>query len=171
MVPRVNTSAIIAWSGFIVAWAGFGLSLFQARATRLHNRRSVRPVLQFRTGFRQGSRAGLSLVNVGLGPAEIRSSSVILDGKVIGPFGKPSIDVVRAELTGRRPSASTFTNRAFLARDYSEYLLSLEDFDKVDDQEFAALINERLRIELVYDSLYGGEGFTVSWPRREPSSA
>jgi hypothetical protein len=153
----VSTSTIIAWSGFIVAWAGFGLSLFQARATRLHNRR--RPVLQFRTGFQQGSRSGLSLANVGLGPAAIRSSSVVLDWKVIGPFGKPSIDEVRARLTGRRPSASTFTDGAF---DFNNYLLSLEEFDKVNDQEFAALINERLRIELVYDSLYGGEAFTVS---------
>jgi hypothetical protein len=166
----VSTSVVIAWSGFIVAWAGFGLSLYQARATRLHNRRSVRPVLQFGTGFRQGSRAGLGLQNVGLGPAAIRSSSVILDGKVVGPFGKPSIDVVRAGLTGRRPSASTFADGAFLARDFSDYLLSLEDFDKVKDQEFATLIDQRLRIELVYDSLYGGEAFTVSWTGREPSS-
>jgi hypothetical protein len=129
-------SAIIAWSGFIVAWAGFGLGLFQARATRLHNRRSVKPVLQFGTTFKQGSEAGLGLSNVGLGPAWIRSSSVSLDGNVIGAFGKPSIDKVRSELVGRRPSARTFTDGSFLARDLNGPLLSLDDFDKVKDEEF-----------------------------------
>jgi hypothetical protein len=95
--------------------------------------------------------------------ARIKSSSVSLDGNVVGPFGKPSIDEVRVRLMDRRPSARTFKDDSFLARDLDSPLLSLDDFDKVRDHEFQALINDRLRIELVYDSLYGGEGFKASW--------
>lgn len=54
----------------------------------------------------------------------------------------------------RRPSAVTFPVGAILATDYDAFLLSVDPFDRDEDAELVGLIG-RLRIVIVYESLYG----------------
>jgi hypothetical protein len=104
---------------------------------------------------------------VGLGPARIVSGEVWLDGRRREEaFGKPVIDCVRDELGAeqRRPSATTFSPGAVLAKDCEAFLLSVNPFDPDVDSAFVDLLG-RLRIEIVYASLYGDQN-AVEWSRR-----
>ena len=54
-----------------------------------------------------------------------------------------------------------------IAKNATVTLLGLPNYDKEKNAEFADLIRKRLRIEIVYESLYGGKKFTVTWPQPE----
>jgi hypothetical protein len=54
----------------------------------------------------------------------------------------------------------------FLDTDYQQFLLSVDPYDPSEHGEFRDLIRTRLRLEIRYESIYGGEGFTVVYPRR-----
>ena len=49
----------------------------------------------------------------------------------------------------------------FLATDYNEYLLSVAPYDPAVHADFVDLVRNRLRVRITYDSLHGGESFTV----------
>jgi hypothetical protein len=51
----------------VIALLSLVVTIVQVRATRTHNRKSVRPVLQIGDTFHRGEQAGLLLSNVGLG--------------------------------------------------------------------------------------------------------
>jgi hypothetical protein len=53
----------------------------------------------------------------------------------------------------------------FLDTDYDQFLLSVDSYDPTQHREFRELIEARLRLSIQYDSIYGGEGFTVVYPR------
>lgn len=159
-----GTPPIIAWGGFAVAIAGVLLTVYQAWRTQDHNKRSVRPLLQLRSDLSQGETAGLVLNNIGLGPAILVSTEMTLDGKPIGGIDEDSVNRLRATLK-TRPGASTFVPGEAIAKDATVILLGLSNYDKEKDVEFADLIRRRLKIEIVYKSLYGGKKFTANWPR------
>jgi hypothetical protein len=164
LIP-LDANTVVSTVGVVIALAALGLTVHQARLTRAHNRLSVRPVLDFGESFPAGRRAGLRLRNVGLGPAEIISGVIWLDGrKRDEPFGRLVIDALRGELSAaqRRPSAATFTPGAVLAKDYDAFLLSVDPFDRAKDNEFVELIG-RLRIVITYASLYGDKA-VLDWP-------
>ena len=55
----------------------------------------------------------------------------------------------------------------FLDTDYQQFLLSVDPYDPSEHDEFRRLIEQgRLWLEIRYESIYGGEGFTVVYPRR-----
>jgi hypothetical protein len=155
---------IIAWGGFVLAIAGVLLTVYQAWRTQVHQRRSVRPLLQLRSGLPQGGTAELVLNNIGLGPAMLVSTRLFLDGELIGGIDERSVNRLRSKLK-TRPSASTFVPGEAIAKDASVALLSLPNYDREKNAEFAELIRARLRIEIDYESFYGGEHFRSTWPR------
>jgi hypothetical protein len=157
-------SAFVAACAAIISLAALKVSIGQARLTREHNRRSVKPVLQFRSRFRTGEPAGLRLTNVGLGPARIMRSEVRLDGELMGEYSRDTVNRVRDRLV-RRPSATTFDSGTYLATDYDEFLLYVPGYQPETGSELAELIEQRVKIELVYESLYGDED-TAAWPQK-----
>lgn len=162
----MDPGIFVATCAAVIALLSLVVTVVQVRATQTHNRKSVRPVLQMDTSFHPGGEAGLLLSNVGLGPARIVSSRLQVDDRVPGEFGEDSINQVRADLR-RRPRATTFRSGAFLAVDYLRFLLSVDDYDPDGDAEFAHLARDRLTLEFVYESLYGGEQFVLRYPERE----
>ncbi|HEX6356662.1 hypothetical protein [Actinophytocola sp.] len=120
-------------------------------------------MLQLRAGFHPGATAGLLLVNAGLGPAVLTGTVLTFDGMRLGAFNETNVNTVR-ETFAVRPSATTFGGREFLAGDYERYLLSVSSYDPDRHAEFAALIRERINIEIHYESLYGGERLVAVWP-------
>lgn len=165
-----NGSAIIAWGGLVLAIAGVLLTVYQAWRTQVHQRLSVRPRLQLRSGLPQGGTAELVLSNIGLGPAVLVSTRLFLDDELIGGIDQDSVNRLRAKLE-TRPSASTFVLGEAIGKDASVALLSLPDYDREKNAEFADLISSRLRIEIDYESFYGGEHFRSSWPRSTDTRA
>lgn len=164
----MNASVVVAICATVIAVLSLAVSVYEARATRRHNRISVRPFLELRVGLPQDRRAGLQLINAGLGPAAITRTVLTLDGESLGEFSEASVNVLRSKLSVR-PAAVTF-RKTILDTDYDQFLLSIEPFDRIEHAEFADLLRHRLGLEIYYDSLYGGEGFkTERKPQPRPS--
>jgi hypothetical protein len=169
---QVDASTITATCGVVIAVASLAVSAYVAWATRKHNRLSVQPHLGLTTTFPVGGTAGLRLTNSGLGPARITSSQLTYNGEPFGEFDKPHVDEFRRRLAERhhlmvRPHATTLGGQPFLDTDYQQFLLSVDPYDPSEHDEFRRLIEEgRLRLEIRYESVYGGEGFKVVYPQR-----
>jgi hypothetical protein len=161
----VNANTVIAICGVVIAVASLGLSVYVAWATRQHNRLSVRPLLGLTATFPAGGTAGLCLTNSGLGPARIISSQLIFDGHQFGEFNKIHVDDFRRHLAVR-PHAATLGGQPFLDTDYQQFLLSIDPYNSSEHHEFRQVIESQLRLEIQYESIYGGEGFTVIYPRQ-----
>ncbi|MGC0335277.1 hypothetical protein [Streptomyces sp. SLBN-8D4] len=156
----MNAETVTAICAVVIAVASLVVSVYQTHATRQHNRHSVRPVLQLHRGWPVGGRAGIRLVNSGLGPAIIVETTLTVDDEVIGAWDAPSADRVRDRLSVR-PSAVTFNRGEVIATDYERYLLSVASYDPQDHTEVENLINRRLTLTIHYESLYGGENYTA----------
>lgn len=154
---QLNASIVVAVCATVIAVLSFAVAVYQAWATRRHDRISVRPYLELRVPLQQGRTAGLKLINTGLGPATITRAFLTLDGESLGEFGETSVNMLRSKLSVR-PHAVTF-RKTILATDYDEFLLSVDDFDRTKHAEFADLIRHRLGMEIHYESLYGGEDY------------
>ena len=161
----MDANTVIAICGVVIAVASLGLSAHVARATRRHNRLSVRPLLGLTATFPAGSTAGLCLTNSGLGQARIISSQLTFDGHQFGEFNKPHVDDFRRHLSVR-PHAATLGGQPFLDTDYQQFLLSIDPYDPSEHHEFRQVIESQLRLEIQYESIYGGEGFKVIYPRQ-----
>ena len=161
----MNANTVIAVCGVVIAVASLGVSAYVAWATRKHNRLSVRPLLGLTTTFTVGATAGLRLRNSGLGPARITSSQLTYRGEQLGEFSKPHVDKLREDLYVRPHATTLGSGRPFLDTDYQQFLLSVDSYDPSDHGEFREVIEGRLRLEIQYESIYGGEGFTVVYPR------
>jgi hypothetical protein len=165
----LDASTVVAICATVIAVASLAVSVLEARAVRIHNRHSVRPILELRTSFQPGRTAGLRLTNFGLGPAAITATSLTFDGELLGDFDESNVNTVRDALTTVRPAAVTLGGRPYLDADYDEYLLRVEPYDPDAHGEFIELIRHRLTVEIHYESLYGGEGLrTVLTPMADP---
>ena len=58
----MNASIVVAICATVIAVVSLAVSIYEARATRRHNRISVRPFLELRVGLSQGRTAGLQLI-------------------------------------------------------------------------------------------------------------
>lgn len=161
----MNASIVVAICATVIAVLSLSVSIYEAQATRQHDRISVRPFLELRVGWRQGHAAGLQLINAGLGPAVITRTVLTLDGESLGEFSEASVNMLRSKLS-IRPAAVTF-RKTVLATDYDQFLLSIEPFDPTKHAEFADLVKYRLGMEIHYESLYGGEDYKTE---RKPHS-
>jgi hypothetical protein len=170
-------TTITAVCSIVTAVAALSVSVYQARATRIHNRHSVRPILKLSASFHRGDTAGgLRLTNVGLGPAAITKTILTFDGNQLGEFSESNVNVVREAMSkfpSHRPSAKTLGSGGirFLSKDYDEYILSVQTqggnggppipYDSKDHEAFCDLVRRRIQLEIHYESLYGGENFKV----------
>lgn len=109
----MTANTVIAVCAVVIAAASLVASVYEARATRKHNRYSVRPILDLAMSFKIGATAGLSLSNTGLGPAAVTDTSLSFDGKRLGEFDESNVDKVRAALSVR-PSAVRLGGQPFL---------------------------------------------------------
>ncbi|HLK02542.1 MAG TPA: hypothetical protein VKU39_21900 [Streptosporangiaceae bacterium] len=103
----MNASVVVAICATVIAVLSLAVSVFEARAARRHNRITVRPVLELRVGLSEGGKAGLQLINAGLGPAVITRTDLTLDGQSLGEYSEESVNGLRGKLSVR-PAAVTF---------------------------------------------------------------
>lgn len=164
----MNASIVVAICATVIAVLSLAVSVDEARATRRHNRITVRPFLELRVDLHQDGKAGLHLINAGLGPAAITRTVLSLDGQSLGEYGEESVNVLRSKLSVH-PSAVTF-RKTLLAADYDQFLLSIRPFDRAEHAEFADLLRHRLGLEIHYESLYGGEDYKTAWNPHPRSS-
>ncbi len=157
----MDSGTITAISATVIATVSLIVSIYQLRATRLHNRHTLRPLLQLKILLSSGRPAGLALINAGLGPAIIKSTKVWLDDEVMGSWHRTTARKVRYPITPR-PRASTLVDGGVLPSGRTDYLLSVDAYDKDEHTQFRELIEQRFDLEIRYESLYGGEDFMVT---------
>ena len=160
----MNSDTVTAISATTIALGSLWVSISQTRATRVHNRQSVRPLLEMRRikGY-EDHNAGLQVINAGLGPALVTNTVVRLDGEDIGPWNRPTQHRVKASLPVWPLTYSLRPGAALLAGQ-SVFLIHLEQFRDDEHDWFWDLIAQRLVIEIHYESLYGGENFKAIPP-------
>lgn len=157
----MDSEIVVAASAVVIAVASLAVSVYEVRATRQHNRFSVRPILQLQRTMSEGHKAGIRLINSGLGPAVIVGSTLTVDGEVVGAWNKAGADRARDGLAVW-PYAVTFLETQSIATDYEEFLLSVDPYDPQAHAEFLDLITRRLHLEIRYESLYGGENYRAT---------
>lgn len=161
----VNSDTVTAISATAIALCSLWLGYSQIKATRLHNRQSVRPLIQQRhTMAYADHKAGIRIVNAGLGPAIVTKTVVRLDGEEIGQWDRQTSDQISASLPVR-PFVYALRPGAVVLAGQSTFLFHLEHFTMAEHSWFWDLVTQRLMIEITYESLYGGENFTALPPQ------
>jgi hypothetical protein len=165
---QVDANTVIAICSVVIAVASLAVSAYVAWATRKHNRLSVQPVLGFRTTYSAKGTSGLLLINSGLGPARIIESKLTYDGVQFGPFNESNVNKFRSYLKAHdpqsvRPHATTLGGQLVLDTDYQQFLLRIGPCDLSELAKFRQVI-EGLKLEILYESIYGGEGITAVHP-------
>ncbi|MFI7470637.1 hypothetical protein [Nonomuraea sp. NPDC049646] len=157
----MGAEAVIALAAAVIALAALFVAIFEVRATRRHNRLSVRPVLQCRVTLREGEPSGLSITNAGLGPAVIVETRVWLDGVLMGPWNREcTIEVIKR--LKKQPTTSTLVEGSTLSPGTQKLLLGLSSYMPSENPDFKTLLETRLDLEVRYESLYGGENLMVT---------
>lgn len=160
----MSSDTITAVAATVIALGSLWVSYTQARNSRRHSRQSVRPMLQMRRIKKyEGTEAGLSVVNAGLGLTIVTRSVVRLDGEAIGQWDYHTQQRVVSSFP-TQPKAHSLRPGAVVLAGQSTFLLSLAEFSDDEHDWFWDLITRRLVIEIGYESLYGGENFTVTPP-------
>ncbi|GGP91399.1 hypothetical protein [Streptosporangium pseudovulgare] len=157
----MDSGTIVAVSATVIAVASLVVSIYQLRATRLHNRHTLRPLLQLRVALIPGGKAGLLLVNTGLGPAIVTGTRAWCDGEPIGPWTRAAAKKM-ADPTIPGFMRYTLTDGYGLPSGHTTFLLSVDDYDDDLHSTFKKLVEQRFDVEIQYESLYGGENFVVS---------
>ena len=155
----MDINSITAISAVVIAIIALAVSFMEARATREHNRQSMRPALQIDHVKTHGDlRTGLRVRNVGLGPAVIVNTEVWLDAKPVGRWDRETFELL---IGANRPVphfSSLYSKHIIPAGD-ERYLLFIDPFRPRRQSWFWELVAYRISIKIKYESLYGGENF------------
>jgi len=168
----MDANTVTAICSVVIATGALAVSVIEGRAARRHNRHSIRPLLQL-WYTRRDDQAGFRLINCGLGPAIITRTLLVLDGDDAGNWNRTDI----AEIYGMcdpplKVTASliltTLLDGRAIPVGYDSILLGLNDYDPYGDPaRFWAVLQNRVYLEIHYESLYG-ERFTASIGKRDP---
>ncbi len=153
---------VAALAGAFIALCALVFSLWQAAESRRHNRLSFRPHLT--TWTERHPEKGifeLELVNNGLGPAIIKTSTFLLDGV---PLGENSITALQAEMNKLFPRNSfelgvgSFENGAAMSPNERITMLRVRFLkEPYASGNVVEQFLERGDLEITYRSFYGEE--------------
>lgn len=164
MILNVALEVIAAWASIIIACCALGLTIWQARITRKHNRLSVTPLLNVtksRSMDDDEPYFALKLRNQGTGPAVIKSYSLLYKGKEV-PVDKSTkyIDFIESlskefEFKYSRLGAGYPIASGQEIRLLSIYLSELDSDIKNTVDEFA----RDIKVSIEYHSIYEDKVF------------
>jgi hypothetical protein len=153
----MDVASITAVCAIIIAVLSLAVSVVEASSAREHNRKSVRPLLMLMRVHRSGSSwTGLSVRNVGLGPAIVTESIVRVDGTDAGEWTHPAVGLIVGSHEPR-PNYGTLRKGAVIPAGGEERLIFIDDSDPARDTWLWDAIVRRLHVEVRYESIYGGE--------------
>ena len=137
-------------------------SLWQGYTLQQHNKLSLRPYLEFEANFQRmpDKRISFELLvnNNGIGPAEVTQMNIWLGGEQISSTHRiwPTLKVAAP------PDCLGAGNVArFYKVDDQQMVIRADEKCLLTDAEYQKL-QQQLRIELTYQSLYG-DSYQVSW--------
>ena len=179
-ISGVFFSTVTAIAGSFIAFMAFKLSSSEAKATRAHNRLSVKPILQFEfTQFKGVSDKlnksfTLKLSNKGIGPAIINdvdfkiNSTLIyqsIDGEniIASHHGKDFRALIESSMSSYKASvkAAVISKGSTFQANETLDVLHVE-FDEISHEAFRAAINN-VKFLVTYKSIYGEEMLPIKF--------
>lgn len=161
----------------IVSMCALGLTINQARATRIHNRLTVQPRLStFTYVDRDPNDKAITIItallmNNGLGPAIIKSFEILLDGKAT-PVSEPeemhrlASEALASDLVAAECRFAVLRKAHSMPKD-AEVQLAKVAIRNATPEQLKEL--KRFHVRVIYESAYG-ESFTYdSRMHKEPS--
>lgn len=171
MAPSADRwGRVLAVCAFAVSLLSLAVSIFSSRETTEHDKVSVAPYLMFTTisSKRNDADIGLTLENVGSGPAVIKGMRFYVDGhaldnvKGLGPYLNEHRN---SPYHGDASFDEAFMPKgAVLGASKAYYLLRInapKDEDQ-DSDKGDAFLNHRLFVIVEYESVYGDPSVTCS---------
>jgi len=157
------TDRIMSVSAIIAALAAVLVAAYEARINREYQRLSVWPRIQQFDSFVPDQPYTRSVLNVGMGPALVRSVEIRVDGNVCRTWR----NVSEALLKHRIPNtiSSSLHNGSVLVPNKEVTVLKIPVGD--DARAFWEASQDRLSIRICYSSLYG-ESWMSDTARQEP---
>jgi len=161
-----DTNTIVSFSAIAIALASIFISTWQGTEIRKHNRLSVRPKLEIHFYINKQD-FGYSLLNNGLGPANIIDNKIFISGKEVTSSGTShwskilldslKLNNIAISVSDIWPGA---TIKAGERRDLLNFDLTGFDSLQIDPMD----INNGLAFKIKYESMYG-EIFTCQKPK------
>ncbi|MBK9595445.1 MAG: hypothetical protein IPO57_08835 [Rhodocyclales bacterium] len=161
----MSWEAIAGLSSAVIALCALGLTVWQAKITRYHNRLSVTPHL---TTWSQrdvaNNRYSVELLNNGIGPALVESFYIHVDGQLISGEGMEPIEKALKILFPQYQYASwqSFVAKGYMMAEKEARNLVTIVFqgEKVPTPAEVEHATKRARLLITYKSIYGDE-FTL----------
>lgn len=152
---------VISGSAVVISLAALGYSIYQGRLARLHNRLSVKPVLDFYVGaVDDDSDFQLTLKNNGLGPALISSFQMIAKEDSMDELKEKhnitSLEQLSAHIGFPHNLNWTFLSKGSILKNGEEIKIVSYRFDQYS-KENAKSFRQAIRnldIKIVYNSIY-----------------
>jgi hypothetical protein len=157
----MTANTVTAICAILIALGSLAVSYAQTHATREHNKKSVRPILEIRASKAfSGPEVGIKVTNHGLGPAVITTTFAWVDGN---PLGQWDLDALKYVIEGmpKRPSARTLFRGQILAAGETSFLLFMKDYTEGEHHWFWNFVFARFDIEIHYESIYGNEDYVA----------
>lgn len=141
------------------------IAFWHGHLTRRHNRLSVKPRLVLEARLARGEDAGLGVLNGGLGPAIIKSTSFTVAGKQPGECSLETwTSSLQELLSGTDLNAAWFSRNSLIQPGKFEYLVWIRSEDRNDaSDELLETAIEQVGFKITYESAYGGKSVAV-WP-------
>lgn len=159
----MRTDTIVAITGTFIALLALGITIWEGRESRKHNRLSVRPSLRFDIFFSTKESSRIVLCNVGLGPMIVKKIQIITRDHVIDANKQDWVKEVIRHLaqTGLKNghlgafslNPTTFELDDIIQAGEQLNLLEMID-DKSEDRYFSKALT-RLGLRVEYQSFYG----------------
>lgn len=172
MEAKLSWEAIAGLSSAIIALCALGLTIWQAKIARRHNKLSVMPHL---TTWSQrdvaNNRYSAELLNNGIGPALIEGFHIYVDGQLISGEG---LEPIEKALKILFPQYQYASSQSFVAKGYAmaekeerNLVTIVFQGDKVPTPAEVEHASKRARLIITYKSVYGDEFTLDSAPFKE----
>ena len=168
---QIATGSAVRWdrvtavASLIVAALALGVSVWQGRVTRNHNRLSIKPQVQISRDLSAGATLkGLLVANNGVGPATVHGSLLNFNGNDLGPILRPTWHQIDSDSDTKplgKLNIGLFPNGTYLSAGGRYRLLTLTEKNKDKLDAFRELSN-LLELRICYCSVYD-ECWTATW--------
>lgn len=172
----MSWEAIAGLSSAIIALCALGLTVWQAKIARHHNRLSVTPHLTtWSHRDVTNNRYSIELLNNGIGPALIESFSIHVDGQLISGDG---LELIEKALKILFPQYQYASWQSFVAKGYMMAEKEVRNLvtiafqgDQIPTPVEVDHTTKRARLLIRYKSIYGDKFTLDSDALRNPEEA
>lgn len=144
-MPMSRTEKLSHYAVVLIAVSAVVVSVWQVRLSQKHNRLSVRPYLDFFSGWTAEREWEMTLSNEGVGPAILKKQEYSFGGKTYGTWDEV---LKAANIFEQRINSTTFSPNSPFAADKTIVFLKLDR----TEAELSKPIG--ISVKISYESVY-----------------